>query len=53
MDIELTGNKLKAGKLTGRIVDAAQKVVAEKVLHTPQSGVTDGGTQPESCKMDA
>lgn len=39
VDIDLTGNKLKHGKLTARVVDAGRKVVAEKVLNTPQSGV--------------
>ncbi|MBK5196354.1 MAG: DUF4981 domain-containing protein, partial [Proteiniphilum sp.] len=39
VDIELTGNRLKAGRLTAKIVDSNQKVVAQKELNNPQLGV--------------
>jgi len=39
VDIELTGNKLRKGKLTAKIVDSDLKVVAEKVLDNPNLGV--------------
>ena len=39
VDIELTGEKLKEGRLTAKIVDSNHRVVAVRELHNPQSGV--------------
>ena len=39
VDIELTGKKLKRGRLTAKIVDSHQKVVAQKELDNAQEGM--------------
>lgn len=38
VDVELTGKKLKRGRLTAKILDTNQQVVAEKELHNPLLG---------------
>ncbi|NLY25705.1 MAG: DUF4981 domain-containing protein [Bacteroidales bacterium] len=39
VDIELTGKKLKNGRLTARIIDTNRQVVAQKELNNAQSGM--------------
>jgi beta-galactosidase len=39
VDIELTGNRVNEGRLTAKIVDNNQRVVAERALNNPQLGM--------------
>lgn len=38
IDVKLTGKKLPSGKLTAKILDKNNKIVAEKTIYPPESG---------------